>query len=464
MPLTPPYTDGSYPPATMQFSTAKMGQAFAPRQDQYGSASDISTKQYLSNFPMGPYDPPIYSGYNDRPSSTYGASTGTARPQMLPPIQTRENFATEKTHMQSQIAKPTVPPKEEKPIGGVAAHLDYEMEQMVDFVSDAAQGMYDLYHSRICLADIDIARSVNPNVSVSSAFRKYVSQVLTSTRLPSSTILYGMYYLGRRMTELSRARNYPKGTTGTGQVYRMLTTALLLGSKFLDDNTFQNRSWSEVSNIPVAELNSLELDWLKSIAWNLHVDLDHPDGFRLWEAKWKSYQAKKIELSLASLKLSPMNPNLQRQTASSKYISPTSPYSGTYYESTIGANPHDRLASQWQMAQYENSYDRWLASTKSQYSPPSAPHTGPTTPEWYGKGWYGNEYRSYGSSEVATPASAQSFQSFAQQATYQKSYSQQYNQPVWSGHNSTCSCGYCVPAAHDHFHTAYQYQTQTVAG
>ena len=153
----------------------------------------------------------------------------------------------------AKIDPPNHPqPKEEKPAGGVSAYLDYEMEQMAGFVSEMAQGMYALYKSRICLADIGIIRSVKPNALVPPAFRKYVLQVLSSTRLPIAAILLDLLYLSTHMTMLSASGRY---TTGSGQVYRMLVTSLQLGSKLLDDNTSQNRSWSEVSNIPVSELN-----------------------------------------------------------------------------------------------------------------------------------------------------------------------------------------------------------------
>ena len=433
----------------------------ASNHQALGSASDDFTKLYVSRYPLAPYQPGQYSDYGSHPPSTYGGPVMNAKVPILPPIQPRERPVSEYQQVPPKQTKVVVPPKEEKPVGGVAAHLDYEMEQMVDFVSESAQGMYELYHARICLADIDIARSVNPNVSVPPAFRKYVSQVLSSTRLPSSTILYGLYYLAHRMTELSKEGRYP---TGTGQIYRMLTTALLLGSKFLDDNTFQNRSWSEVSNISVQELNTLELEWLKSIEWDLHIDFNDPQGFKLWDLKWKRWQAMKVELSMESLKLNPLNANIQRQPSLSKRISPTLPYPTPYYETAYAAAVKDRLQSQWNNARYDSRYDEWSAPpSATRYSPPSAPHTGPNTPDWYGRGWYGNDYKSYGSSTVTTPASAQSFQSFVQQASYQKPYTQPYALGNWSGHNSHCGCGYCMPH-HDSFYGNLQYRSQSVAG
>ncbi|KAL8715680.1 MAG: hypothetical protein Q9225_006318 [Loekoesia sp. 1 TL-2023] len=300
---------------------------------------------------------------------------------MLPPIRVPERTSTETRQLKTRPPVPAPPIKEEKATGGVAAHLDYEMDQMAEFVSEMAQGMYDLYESRICLADIDILRSVNPNISVAPTFRKYVLQVLSSTRLPSSTILLGLHYLATRMSMLSSGSCYP---LGKGQVYHMLTTALLLGSKFLDDNTFQNRSWSEVSNIPVSELNVLEIEWLVAIGWDLHVDPEDCQGFTLWRTHWQRWQAKRLEVSLDSLKLTPLDVNLQRlQQVSKTQCSPVSMYSPVYNETTYrSAGAHNHTIPQWRAT----GYDQWASiRAKTDYSPPSAPETGPTTPECFDK-------------------------------------------------------------------------------
>ncbi len=462
LPLTPPYTDGSYPQGATNYSAMPSVQnALGSNHQVYDSAPDDFTKSYGPPPMLAPYIRGMFLDYHPRTSSSYRGSMVSAKGPVLPPIQSRERPVSEYQQTQPSQTNPVGPPKDEKPVGGVAAHLDYEMDQMVDFVSESAHGMYELYLARICLADIDIVRSVNPNISVPPAFRKYVSQVLTSTRLPSSTILYGLYYLAHRMTELSKTGRYP---TGAGQVYRMLTTALLLGSKFLDDNTFQNRSWSEVSNIPVQELNTLELEWLKSIEWDLHIDFNDPQGFKLWDFKWRQWQAMKVELSMESLKLNPLRSSIQRQPSVSKKLSPTLPYPTLYNEPAYAAAVSDRLPPQWNNARYDSRYDEWSApASATRYSPPSAPHTGPNTPDWYRRGWYGNDYKSYGPSAVKTPTSAQGFQSFVQQASYQKPYNQSYGFANWSGHNTHCNCGYCMPQ-HDSLYGNFQHRSQPVAG
>lgn len=178
--------------------------------------------------------------------------------------------------------------REEKSTGGVATYLDYNLQQMVDFVADMVQGMYALYESGICLADIDITRSINSRFLVLPAFRKYVFQLLVSTRLPRTTILVALCYLATRLTMMSVGG---RCSHNNGQIYRMLVISLLLGSKFLDDNTLKNCSWSEVSNIPTGELNLLEIEWLSAVNWDMHISPDDTQGFALWHKHWTCWQA-----------------------------------------------------------------------------------------------------------------------------------------------------------------------------
>ncbi|KND90145.1 hypothetical protein TOPH_05118 [Tolypocladium ophioglossoides CBS 100239] len=156
--------------------------------------------------------------------------------------------------------------------GGVCAVLDYEVDMMAEYVAEMA------------------TRVVTPDAAVTSPFRKFVSQILTSTRLPSTTILLGMNYLAKRINAMKEQGPYK---ASEGQVWRYLTVSLLLGSKFLDDNTFQNRSWSEVSGIAVSELNTLEFDWVQAMSWRLYVNLDLSKDYQAWLDNWREWQQMK---------------------------------------------------------------------------------------------------------------------------------------------------------------------------
>ncbi len=464
-PLTPPDRYGTYPENTGATQYSAMHCGINNAKAQGGAPGHEYAKQY-PQFTMAPLSRPFYSRVHDRQTvSNYSAppqtSTNPYGPisaPLLPSIRVSDP-SEDYQALRSKQNQPAAQPKEEKAIGGVAAYLDYEMDQMADFVAETAQGMYDLYDSRICLADIDIARSVNPKTAVPPAFRKYVSQILSSTRLPRTTILLGLYYLATRMTMLSASGRY---ITGSGQVYRMLTTSLLLGSKFLDDNTFQNRSWSEVSNIPVAELNVLEIEWLLAIKWDMHVNPNDPQGFMLWQEQWGGYQNRKtIEKSLESLKLSPVETTVRRQRSTNKRYSAASVYQPSYNEQTFSAGANDHLPSQWSTPRY----DQWPPlRSKTDHSPPSAPETGPNTPEWYGRLsgiGYGHGPQAYPARTVPLPSQILPSQ-IAQQA-YHSTFPQHYNPSPWNPHSMHCDCGYCTPHQ-DRYSMAPGYGSQPVAG
>lgn len=265
----------------------------------------------------------------------------------------------------------------EQRVGGVAAHLDYEMDEMVDFVSAMTQGMYDIFASGICLADIDMARSVlNSNSLPSQDFRKFTSQVLTSTRLPSSTILLGMLYLSKRMVTVSKKRTWGDSAR---EMRSLLIVALVLGSKFLDDNTFQNRSWSEVSNIPVQEINRLEFYWLADIKWDLHIDQEDPDGLKAWLDHWTYFQARKLDYYLANtLKQTSLDhaPTLNQQM---DYGHPQYTQ-GPLSQASVGRSALNSNRSMALSGPYQKQHGEHSRHPQYDYSPPSAPESGPVTP------------------------------------------------------------------------------------
>lgn len=247
--------------------------------------------------------------------------------------------------------------------GGVCAVLDYDVELMADYVSEMA------------------TRIVIPQSPVNPAFRKFVSQILTSTRLPRTTILLGMNYLAKRVNLMhaSGQRNHTEG-----QTWRMLTIALLLGSKFLDDNTFQNKSWSEVSGIPVQELNTLEYEWLRDIQWCLYVHLDESEDYQAWLSNWKEWvEAKERERRVGSDRFSrfapPTEPDMGRSRAQHLY--------SAWHQQQVAE--YERLSSMKRnqaalAAPFSHDPSPWAypIAAWSQAAPLTPPDSGYGTPEY----------------------------------------------------------------------------------
>jgi hypothetical protein len=249
--------------------------------------------------------------------------------------------------------------------GGVCQVLDYEVELMAEYVSEMA------------------TRIIMPRSGVSAPFRKFVSQILTSTRLPSTTILLGLNYLAKRINMMAAAGH----TNHTeGQTWRMLTISLLLGSKFLDDNTFQNKSWSEVSGIPVKELNTLEYEWLGAISWGLYVNMDESKDYNAWLKNWTDWlETKKRALAQSRERFAPLATPIEPELARPR-------------------NPH--LYSTWhqqQVAEYER-----LSSVKHGQAPqPAYRHE---QPSWAYQSWHAAPLTppdsGYGTPEYANSAAS----------------------------------------------------------
>lgn len=275
--------------------------------------------------------------------------------------------------------------------GGVCAVLDYEVNIMAEYVAEMA------------------TRVVTPEATVTTPFRKFVSQILTSTRLPSTTILLGLNYLAKRVNAMKELGPYK---ASEGQVWRYLTVSLLLGSKFLDDNTFQNRSWSEVSGIAVSELNALEFEWVQAMSWRLYVNLDLSKDYQAWLDNWRDWQQmkKRQAVQASRERLVSMVPAIDTEIA-------------RYHNHR--QSPHSRYIQE-QIAEYERYQ---VMKAQQGYRPREGswghnPWSAPLTPPDSG----------YGTPEYvmsATSSNARYNEWFAQ-ATAQ--YANRYPQP--SGHNA----------------------------
>ncbi|KAK0643363.1 hypothetical protein B0T16DRAFT_331549 [Cercophora newfieldiana] len=328
--------------------------------------------------------------------------------------------------------------------GGVCAVLDYDVELMADYVSEMA------------------TRIVLPRSVVNSAFRKFVSQILTSTRLPSTTILLGMNYLSKRVNMMNPGGQGGQPHYTEGQVWRMLTTALLLGSKFLDDNTFQNKSWSEVSGIPVQELNTLEYEWLNAINWCLYVNLDESKDYKAWLENWQEWletkkrqQAQASRERLAAL-VPPIDTDVTRVRNPNFYsswhqqqVAEYERYSSIKRNQGPAAAPYRRDQVGW--SNYQNVWPQSapLTPPDSGYGTPeyvnSATSANSHYTEWFDRAIVGGNVSKY----YQQPAPYNTFQQGSQghttrgAANYGGFYN--YGHSIWEHPNvADCNCANCV--------------------
>ncbi|KAL5604332.1 hypothetical protein BROUX41_002305 [Berkeleyomyces rouxiae] len=335
--------------------------------------------------------------------------------------------------------------------GGVCAVLDYQVEHMTDYVAEMA------------------VRVVMPESVVSDRFRKFVTQILTATRLPSTTILLGMNYLAKRINTIkANPQVHGPYKASEGEVWRYLTVALLLASKFLDDNTFQNRSWSEVTSIPVSELNTLEYEWLAACNWQLYVNLDKTKDYQAWLSDWRAWlasrksaeeEARAAERAIAmARKLSDL-PAIQTAFPSHArgVASPLSAYSGGRSSLDIGrySTKSDAIHYDWSSANYHNNN-----------APITPPDSGYATPEhlvsscavnsryndWFGQQLYNGSYQ-----HSSQPSSG----SYSSRSG---SYNGHYPYSPWEPSSGNCTCCAGCHIADKAYTTGLHSYSQAVVG
>lgn len=338
--------------------------------------------------------------------------------------------------------------------GGVCAVLDYETDMMSEYVADMA------------------TRLVIPRTTVTPAFRKFVNQILTSTRLPSTTILLGMNYLAKHVNMHKPAGTYDN--VCEGEVWKMLTVALLLGSKFLDDNTFQNRSWSDVSGIAVAELNVMEGKWLQDMSWQLYVNVDRSLDYDAWLQSWKQYRDNKCQAiqqqSQAALRerLAPIVTSI-RTDASRQPHHPLS-YEGWTPEEIAD---HERLAMNARHSRPTKvSYRPREGSWPNRYSNPwgqaplTPPDSGYGTPEYLNSAasvnsryneWFSQAVANQNYGRYQPPTAHHNYSSSRGGSHFHQPYFGPYaGHAGWDAGVAECNCAQCLSAmqakASSYFH------------
>ncbi|RMD44962.1 hypothetical protein DV735_g163, partial [Chaetothyriales sp. CBS 134920] len=113
--------------------------------------------------------------------------------------------------------------------------------------------------------DACVTRGLTTDSIPSAGFRKWVTTILSTTQVSKEVILLALMFI-------YRLKKFNPTVSGKrGSEFRLLTIALMLGNKFLDDNTYTNKTWAEVSGISVAEIHIMEVEFLSNMRYELYA-------------------------------------------------------------------------------------------------------------------------------------------------------------------------------------------------
>ncbi|KAJ2905905.1 cyclin [Zalerion maritima] len=96
-------------------------------------------------------------------------------------------------------------------------------------------------------------------------YKKWVNSIISTTQVSQNVVLLALLFIHRLKHATRTVLPQP------GSEYRLLTVALMLGNKFLDDNTYTNKTWAEVSGMTVQEIHVMEVEFLSNMRYNLYA-------------------------------------------------------------------------------------------------------------------------------------------------------------------------------------------------
>lgn len=279
---------------------------------------------------------------------------------------------------QQQPQQQQAPLAPAQPNGGVSEVLDYDIDQMLKFISWLTFGL--------------LKKCSTPTTT----FQNNLHSVLSATRLPKSTLLLAVNYLSIKMD----SQIEPYNVETEDEIFKIIVILLILSNKFNDDKTFRNKSWSDATNLSLSEINQMERNWLKDCDYRLFTTSD----YETVENCWNTWCIKNIQ-SFDSFELS----QPQILTDDFQYITPISsvpsspvmgscqfaPYNNNAtVQNQIFENPFQQQQNQFQQHQfhpispitdnyyfneYNNTYTNPNTSFYSGYDYPYLPSHYPAT-------------------------------------------------------------------------------------
>ncbi|RAL68419.1 hypothetical protein DID88_007150 [Monilinia fructigena] len=165
---------------------------------------------------------------------------------------------------------------------------------------------------------------LRPEAFPTVGFTKWVVTILMTTQVSQNVTLLALLFIYR----LKSNNKAVKGRSGSE--YRLLTVALMLGNKFLDDNTYTNKTWAEVSGISVTEIHIMEVEFLSNMRYSLLASKDEWDEWHQKLGKFYQFCERAIKLSPPPL----YHPTLPSPPAS---MQASPPSQSSQYSSVAGS-------------------------------------------------------------------------------------------------------------------------------
>lgn len=99
---------------------------------------------------------------------------------------------------------------------------------------------------------------------VGMSVKQYLDRIFRYSRCSYSCFVVGLVYIERYLQNTGACLTYLN-------IHRLLVTSMLLAAKFLDNTSHDNAYYAKIGGIGTAEMNRLEMKFLFSLEFRLHV-------------------------------------------------------------------------------------------------------------------------------------------------------------------------------------------------
>ncbi|KAF9007846.1 cyclin-domain-containing protein [Cyathus striatus] len=226
--------------------------------------SSLSTWRHHPSKPEHPLTPPMTSTFHTRspiqPQPKYSTR------MTLPPIAQLERHLSA---MPPLTPPDEVPPSSSRlpPILDSKPSIPEDAPHLVDWLDVSRTQSAHFIAEKTCEMICYLCSSTSTlQLIATPTFVQFMQKLLETTQVSQSVIVLSLHYIYRLK---ERNRFTP---AQSGSEFRIAVAALMMANKFLDDNTYTNKTWSEVSGIDLDEINRMEREFLMGVDFNLYVD------------------------------------------------------------------------------------------------------------------------------------------------------------------------------------------------
>ncbi|CAG8522173.1 7710_t:CDS:2 [Diversispora eburnea] len=94
-------------------------------------------------------------------------------------------------------------------------------------------------------------------------FKKFCTEIISKSPISKTTVFLALKYV---QMYIKKGNN-----TNFTNEYQLFTIALMLSNKWLNDKRYASKIWSEISYISQADIDTLEISFLKSLNFKMHI-------------------------------------------------------------------------------------------------------------------------------------------------------------------------------------------------